>query len=185
MLNHRYLYKYVQLRLSGLKSAHYSLRLNYQDWEDLKQDITIRVFKKIKLRDPKRPYKPYVNQIIQNAFLNWGRNHFRWNIPERVNYLAYRSVRFPNQLKTKIDQDDMGIEQVVYEPDMMETQKRDPILVKEIMSKIETLPRAKKRVITRYLREGNWGQMVSFKTYQSDRIVGLAVIEEIKQAMEC
>lgn len=140
---HRELLDYVKKRVYIFRGSHVGLVYS-NEWDDIIQEIAIHVWGKINQLDPKRPWKPWVCQIVQNQLINHVRNR------------AARYKRLPvTPLTSRIVQDDAyGEEEMVYEPDMAMPEDR----IWHTREAISRLDRQERVLLETFVEQGTWAK---------------------------
>lgn len=180
MITNKKLYEYSNIRLSQLDKKYQHLNLNYHDWQDIKQEIMIRIFsKKNKLKDG-LGFKAYISTVIRNSLKNQFRDRFCFESGD--SRIAKLSVRYPNRLLTKTKEiDSFGNIETVYEPDM--AKQEDNIseqMINEANEIINSLPEEEKNILRLYEEKSSWRKVTDKKNYQKYNKIGNRAIDKVK-----
>lgn len=159
MITNRALYTNASRQLTNLQTKYSYLPINHHDWQDLRQNIMIRIFeKKDQIKDGLNVYG-WIHTVIDHAFQNHMRDLLRQQAggPSRR---AMMAVRFPRTLGTRIIRlNDAGEQEIRYEPDVIaptdNISSDDRARVAEI---IETLPSQDRRILKTYAETKSWNR---------------------------
>ena len=117
MVTNQILHTFATKQLNGLQSKYRYLSFCDADWQDIKQEIMIRVFQKKSHLIDGKGYRGFVMKLINNAFKNYMRDTCG-RIGKEDNVFAKYAVKFPKRMVTKVVQDGMLGEETIYEPDL-------------------------------------------------------------------
>jgi RNA polymerase sigma factor (sigma-70 family) len=145
---------YASSCVDGLEKSRYFLPMDSHDWKDVKQEILIRVAQNFNKLDLNKGFKGYVKKSVFNSFKNQIRD--RSLAGGRFNSL--RKARFAvnggQRISTKIVQvDDIGNEEVVYEPDISEIKDKTR---ERFIDIVQTLPPMYRLILRIYHEEKTW-----------------------------
>jgi len=152
--------QYVHDRVGRMRALYPHLHINSHDWEDMIQDITVHVAGKWRQHHGDT-WKGWVSMITRNQVVNKIRNRIR----------DYRKMPMVG-LTSRIEQDDyLGEEEIVYEPDMATPEDG----VDKTRAALIELTGQHKTLVDEFVEQGTWDKTrkrVGLNTNQLARLRG-------------
>jgi DNA-directed RNA polymerase specialized sigma24 family protein len=132
---------HVRVRVMCMRRLYPHLHINRHDWDDMIQDIVIHVARKWHMQRGDKWHR-WVDIIARRQVMNMLRNRIA----------DYRRMPLVSMISRIEQYDDMGGEQVVYEPDTPAHEDG----VDKTRAALATLPRPYDRLVQEFMKCGTW-----------------------------
>jgi DNA-directed RNA polymerase specialized sigma24 family protein len=188
MITNRALYQLSSDQLNRLESKYQHLPINHHDWQDLRQNIMIKIFRKKSLIKDGLNLKGWVHTLISHSF----QNHMRDLLGQQnqgPSRRAKMNVRFPKRLMTRIKEENpWGDQYISYEPDLAdESSDNVPEAARQQVTHIiDLLSPVSRDILKAYAKTHNWGATAKAVnlSYSTTYSAGLKAIAEVRRKLE-